>query len=305
MNIDPAKHYLTLLNMRQDYQSRLMGCETCGSCESILLSATVAGPKNEDVKLPVLGCKQCGSIYQSYKFETQFYKDYYNKYYRLNLFGDTEIDKSFFLDQIKRGNLLYKNLQEWIPSKGKLVDIGCSAGGLMIPFAKRGWEVNGNDPDRAYAEYGKMFGLNIETVSAEETPTDAQADLIIINGSLEHVYDVNTVMSRCRSLANKNGLLLIEGRALGYGMQQGYLTHNHRRFLSPYSIELLMLKHDWIPIMTTDKPLCGPTRPGAVFVLARAGSATNYEFNRIRKKNLSQLLGFYLPWFSEQKLENI
>ena len=297
MNIDSVKYYLTLLQMRQDYQARQIACEICDSLESLTLLKTVVGPQEKQVALPVFGCSQCGHIYQSYRFETQFYQDYYDKFYRLNLFGDTAPDKDFFLDQIKRGDFLYKSLHEWLPASGSLIDIGCSAGGLMIPFAKRGWRVKGNDPDSAYADYGKKLGLNIETIDAEEMSTEEPADLIIINGSLEHVYDVNTVMAKCRTMAAPKGLLLIEGRALGYGIQLGYLTHNHRRFLTPHSIELLMLKHGWLPILTTDAPLCGPTRPGAIFVLAHADIPSWKKFEATRGLGRDKLRQDYLPYF--------
>jgi hypothetical protein len=297
MNIDSVKHYLTLLQMPLDYQARETACEICGSSESLTLLSTVVGPRDNQVALPILGCTQCGHIYQSYRFESQFYQDYYDKFYRLNLFGDASPDKRFFVDQIKRGDFLYKSLHEWLPVSGSLIDVGCSAGGLMIPFAKRGWRVKGNDPDSAYADYGKKLGLNIETVNAEEMSTEELVDLIIINGSLEHVYDVNTVMEKCRTMSAPNGLLLIEGRALGYGMQQGYLTHNHRRFLTPHSIELLMLKHGWLPLLTTEAPLCGPTRPGAIFVLARADTPSREKFEATQELGSDRLRQHYLPCF--------
>lgn len=297
MDIKSVRHYLGLLQMSQDYQATSIPCEICDSSASVTLLEQVNGPQEKAVALPVVGCTQCGHIYQAYRFDSQFYQDYYDKFYRLNLFGDSTPDKSFFHDQIKRGDYLYKSLSQWLPERGRLVDVGCSAGGLMIPFAKRGWQVKGNDPDSAYAQYGKMLGLNIETVSAEEMTTEQQADLIIINGSLEHVYDVNQVMAKCQAMAAPQGLLLIEGRALGYGMQQDYLTHNHRRFLTPNSIELLMLKHGWTPILTTETPLCGPTRPGAVFVLGRAGVDDHEAFATVSAVGRNRLQQVYQPWF--------
>ncbi|MDX7986309.1 class I SAM-dependent methyltransferase [Xenorhabdus sp. 12] len=297
MDIKSVRHYLELLQMRQDYQPTPIACEICDSSTCLTLLTHVHGPQENAVALPVVGCTQCGHIYQIYRFDSQFYQDYYDKFYRLNLFGDSEPDKTFFLDQIKRGNYLYKNLSSWLPKQGYLIDVGCSAGGLMIPFAKRGWQVKGNDPDSAYAQYGKKLGLNIDTVSAEDMATDELADLIIINGSLEHVYDVNRVMEKCRAMAADQGLLLIEGRALGYGMQQGYLTHNHRRFLTPHSIELLMLKHGWTPVLTTETPLCGPTRPGAVFVLGRASHTDSEVFVAVSAAGRDRLQRFYRPWF--------
>ncbi|MFH7617477.1 class I SAM-dependent methyltransferase, partial [Pseudomonas syringae pv. tagetis] len=87
--------------------------------------------------------------------------------------------------------------------------------------------VTGNDPDRAYVEYGYQIGLYIELTAAEEIDAAGDVDLIIIIGSLEHMFDVHCVMQRCRQASAENGLFLIEGRALGQGLEQGMLTHMH------------------------------------------------------------------------------
>lgn len=302
MDISAVKDYLALLQMRQDYLAVEVECEICGSSDTSTLLTSIVGPKEELVEFPVVGCTNCGHIYQAFRFGKEFYQDYYDKFYRLNLFGDSSPDKNFLLDQVKRGELLYRNLADWLPDNGTLVDVGCSAGGLMIPFAKRGWQVKGNDPDCAYAEYGKTLGLDIDTAGAEEMRTDVRADLIIINGSLEHVYDVNLVMDKCRTIAASGGLLLIEGRALGYGMQQGYLTHNHRRYFTSSSIELLMLKYGWTPILTTERPLCGPTRPGAVFVLARMVEPEKNLFDEALATGRKALEQDYRPWFNSAEI---
>jgi SAM-dependent methyltransferase len=263
------QQYLQLLQIPDTFRAQKMNCELCNSKDHWVLLESVQGPGDQTVALPVLGCQDCGHIFQQYRFDQAFYDAYYDKYYRLNLFGNTGPERAFFLDQVHRGEHLYRYLQDMLPAKGKMLDVGCSAGGLMIPFAKRGWIVRGNDPDRAYVEYGKNIGLGIDLVGAERMSSSGDYNLIIINGSLEHVHDVNRVMQLCRLASAEDGLLLIEGRALGYGIEQGFLTHNHRRYLSASSIEYLMRVHGWEPIRTTHEPVCGPTRPGAVFVLGR------------------------------------
>ncbi|MCL9658397.1 class I SAM-dependent methyltransferase [Pseudomonas protegens] len=261
-----------------------------------MLLESVQGPGDQAVALPVLGCQDCGHIFQQYRFDEAFYNAYYDKFYRLSLFGNTEPERAFFLDQVRRGEHLYQHLQDVLPAKGKMLDVGCSAGGLMIPFAKRGWTVRGNDPDRAYVEYGKNIGLDIDLVGAEHMSPTGDYNLIIINGSLEHVHDVNQVMQLCRQASAEDGLLLIEGRALGYGIKQGFLTHNHRRYLSASSIEHLMYRHGWEPIQTTHEPVCGPTRPGAVFVLGRACAQPATEhLESIKAQGRKALQESYMP----------
>lgn len=296
MNKTLEQIYLQLLQMSTTYRAQQVDCELCHSNEHWVLLENIRGPGDQLVALPVLGCKDCGHIFQKYRFSEDFYQAYYDKFYRLSLFGSTEPERAFFLDQVRRGEYLHQYLSDALPAKGKLLDVGCSAGGLMIPFAKRGWSVRGNDPDRAYVEFGKSIGLKIDLISAENMSPSGDYDLIIINGSLEHVHDANQVMQRCRQASAEHGLLLIEGRALGYGIDQGYLTHNHRRYLSASSIEYLMCQHGWEPIRTTHGPVCGPTRPGAVFVLGRAcATLDEHRLANIKSEGRKALLEQYLP----------
>lgn len=302
MHNNIAEHYLRLLNMPAHFRAQPMDCELCNSSDTAVMLSHIQGPGDQPIEMPVLGCQTCGHIFQRLRFEEAFYQAYYDKFYRLTLFGDTEPERAFFVDQVRRGEHLYQYLHGWLPAHGKLLDVGCSAGGLMIPFAKRGWSVRGNDPDRAYVEYGKKVGLTIDLVGAEHMDGNGDYDLIIINGSLEHVHDANRVMQLCRLASADDGLLLIEGRALGYGLEQGFLTHNHRRYLSATSIEYLMCRHGWEPIRTTHEPVCGPTRPGAVFVLGRACAEPDPDLlERIKAQGRVALHDRYQPALQAQQ----
>lgn len=296
MSTPIEQQYLHLLQMPGTFHAQKINCELCNSKAHWILLESVQGPGAQSVALPVLGCQDCGHIFQQYRFDEAFYSAYYEKFYRLTIFGNTEPERDFFLDQLRRGEYLFRYLQHMLPGKGKMLDVGCSAGGLMIPFAKRGWTVRGNDPDRAYVEYGKNIGLEIDMVAAERMSPSGDYNLIILTGSLEHVHDVNQVMQLCRQASAENGLLLIEGRALGYGIEQGFLTHNHRRYLSTSSIEYLMCRHGWEPIRTTNEPVCGPTRPGAVFVLGRACAQPATEhLESIKTQGRKALEESYMP----------
>lgn len=268
------KEYLQAVGIVEGVDVVPVNCEVCGCAEHETIISVVEISTDKFGKLPVVACTHCGFLYQNPRFNKEFYDAYYDKYYRLMLFGDSQPEKDFLLDQVRRGEFLYRSLSAYLPSQGKLLDVGCSAGGLMVSFAKRGWDVLGTDPDSTYVEFGqKRLGLKIDAMSAEDMNLPSENfDLIIINGSLEHVFDVNKVLSLCRQACAPDGLLLIEGRAFNYGIKKGFFSHNHRRYLTLASTELLMLRHGWTPILSTEDALSGPTRPGAVFVLGRAGT---------------------------------
>ena len=139
-----------------------VSCEVCGNTDSEVLVQDVETGPERFARLPVVGCTNCGFVHQNPRFNRAFYDAYYDKYYRLMLFGDSQPERDFVVDQVQRGEQLYRSLEEYLPTHGRLLDVGCSAGGLMVPFAKRGWEVFGADPDGAYVKFGKeKFGFNI------------------------------------------------------------------------------------------------------------------------------------------------
>jgi len=270
--MDHLSAYLEAVGIVDGVTSQTVDCEVCGHTGHEVVVDSVVTLNGRCDRLPVVACDRCGFLYQNPRFNAGFYQAYYERYYRRALFGQTQPERDFVEDQIRRGEYLYRSLADYLRPTGRMLDVGCSAGGMLVPFAKRGWTVTGNDPDAAYTAFGRQrLHLRIDTVAAEEMRLpEAHFDLIVIIGSLEHVYDVSRVLALCRRACAPGGQILIEGRAFGYGVLKRHFSHNHRRYLTIESIEMLMLRHGWEPVLSTDAPLCGPTRPGAVHVLGKA-----------------------------------
>ena len=106
---------------------------------------------------------------------------------------------------------------------------------------------------------------------------DEKYDLINIMGSLEHVYDPNKTLELCRAASRPGGLLLLEGRGNPQKESKIYFNHNHHRYFSMISIELMMIKYGWEPIITTDEPITGPTRVGGIFCLGRLTTPPSHD----------------------------
>ncbi|XYI03925.1 class I SAM-dependent methyltransferase [Sorangium sp. So ce1128] len=266
--------YLRHIGIMEGVTASVVDCEVCGGAEFVTVVNIVDIGKDAFGKLPIQCCTACGFMMQNPRFNRHFYTTFYNTYYRTILFGSSEPEKAFITDQVRRGELLYRSLTErgYLKEPGKLLDVGCSAGGLMVSFLRRGWTGLGTDPDIGFVNHGKdRLGLPLVVVDAEDMDLPAdEYDLVIITGSLEHVYDANHTLSLCRRASKPGALLFLEGRALGQGILSGHFSHNHRRYLTASSLELLMVKHGWQPLFTTDAPLCGPTRPGGIYCLGRA-----------------------------------
>lgn len=236
-----------------------------------MLRETVRVTSSLRTRLATLCCSRCGLLFQSPRFEPGFYDAYYAKVYRQMVGGSALPSDAYVADQMARGEALFASLQPWLPQCGRLLDVGCGAGGMMSPFLDRGWSALGVDPDEAAVAHAvDRFGFPVVAGKAENMALKREAyDLIVITGSLEHVYDPNKVLRRCSDAAVAGSLLLLEAHGLGQATILGAIGHNHRRLLTGVTMALLMLRHGWRVEWVTNQPLCGPTRPGSTFVLGR------------------------------------
>jgi SAM-dependent methyltransferase len=296
------KDYMKHIEMDGDYISEYIPCEICGDDSSTIVREVISIGKGAFGKLPVVTCNTCGFLFQNPRFNKEFYEDYYARHYRNVIFGNTEPSTEFVNDQIKRGELLYESIKSYLPDNGAILDVGSSVGGMLKIFMQNGWEGLGTDPDIGFVNYGKeKLGLPVEAIGAEEMKLeDGKYDLIIIMGSLEHVYDPNFTLELCRSAAKPDSLLLLEGRGHPQSASKTYFNQNHHRYFTLNSIELMMIKHGWQPILTTDDPICGPTRPGGIYSLGRLGPVpTHEEFLEIIKSDKHESTEFVLEKFNE------
>ena len=142
---------------------------------------------------------------------------------------------------------------------------------MLIPFLKDGWKVKGYDPEKAYVKYGReKHNLPIEVKKSEKMILKGNSlDLILIAGSLEHCFDSNKVLKICSNAAKKNSLIILEGRGYPRSTAKYYFNHNHQRYFSINSFELIMIKYGWQPILSTHYPISGPTRKGTNWVIGR------------------------------------
>lgn len=273
------KNFFKKLNIKDNYSVKEKNCDICNSKKKKDILDKISLSKNKYVYFPYSTCQKCGHLYQRYLFDKKFYKNFYLKYYRNITNNAPHVESNFFRDQINRGKFLYGNIKNFLPKKGRMLDVGCSSGGTMIPFINNQWQCFGNDPDKNYVEYGKLKGLNIDFLAAEDMRFQKNFfDLIIILGSLEHCYDVNKVMSKCSKYSKENSIIVLEGRGRPKSVANKFFNFNHHRIFTHNSFELLLLKHGWIPLFSTFKNLSGPTRPNTIFTIGIKSKNLNKNF---------------------------
>ena len=286
MNNSDIKKYLKYLNFDKFYKPKYKRCEICNSNKTKLLRKKISWNNNKFGILPVHCCLNCGFVFQNPRFDTQFYKNYYEKAYRNITLGTQKPPKKYLDDQKSRGKKLFKFLKPHIPKKGSMLDVGSSVGLMLLPFLKNNWKCSGNDPIRSYVDYGKQkFNLPVECILSEDMKLKNRSlDLIIIMGSLEHVVDVNLVMKKCSEASKTNGILVLEARGDPLGNTKKFFNQSHHRYFFENTLELIMIKYGWEPFLTTKYPITGPTRQNTIFCLGRfKGESIKKNFKKAIK----------------------
>ena len=280
MNSKDIKKYFSFLGVKEKFYSKKIRCEICNSKNHKVVRKKISWGQNKFGKLPVYCCCDCGFLFQNPRFEKKFYEKFYSEYYRKKIYKNLIPSKSFLKDQEIRGNNIFKFLKKYIKKKrGTILDVGCSVGLMFKPFLKSGWKCIGNDPDYHYVQYGKKLNLPVEFLQAEKMKLKKNSlDLVIICGSLEHCYDPNKVLSLCAKASKKGSILVLEARGEPRAQSKVYFNHNHHRYFSLNSLELMMIKHGWKPFLSTMYPISGPTREGGIWSLGV------FSGNNLKKK---------------------
>ncbi len=268
-----SNYYLKKIGFDKKYKFKARICEICNSKENELIQKKISIGNKKFLDFPIVVCKKCGFVFQAIKYEKKFYKDFYGKMYRKIAYKNIDPSKAFINRQKIRAKHFYNFMRSNFKLKknGSMLDVGCSVGEFLRPFMRIGWNCFGNDPDKSFVEYGrKSLKLPIKYEMAEDMSFKSKFDLSIIIGSLEHCFDPNKVLNKIYKYSNKDAKILISGRGIPRSSNKIYFNHNHHRYFSYNSLELILMKHGFKPIFSTIYPITGNAdeRKNEIFCLA-------------------------------------
>lgn len=194
--------------------------------------------------------------------------------------------------------------QRAIPASGpRALDIGCGGGFLAEEFAALGYQVTGIDPSspsieaaRAHAA-GRELRIDYLIGSGEQLPVpDSAYDLAYCCDVLEHVFDVDRVISETARVLKPGGLYLFDtinrtakSKLLTVKLMQDWpLTrvvdaaiHDWDMFIKPAELAGLLARHALkVSEITGLGPRASVPAMLGGFVAARRGRITYGEFSR-------------------------
>lgn len=157
-------------------------------------------------------CRKCGLMRTSPQLTNESLKKFYEDDYRAIYVGDEKASDEFFKEQVFRGASVFSFIKSNIDFKStlKVFDIGCGAGGILVPFRDAGFTTFGCDLGRKYLEFGKAQGLALVHGEAASLTEHAPADLVLLNHVLEHIKDPLGFLKSIRGLLSDYGYLYIE-----------------------------------------------------------------------------------------------
>lgn len=188
------------------YQTESVSC-LCGATDELLL----AGSDRYALPVQTHLCRTCGLLWTSPRLTFPSLLRFYDEDYRSIYVGSPQADSAFFEEQVQHGNKILSFVRPHLSStERRIFDVGCGAGGVLLPFRDVGMSCFGCDYGSQYLEYGRGHGLTLEQGPVEALARYGPADLVVLSHVLEHAMDPREMLAGIRANLSPQGLLYIE-----------------------------------------------------------------------------------------------
>ena len=149
-----------------------------------------------------------------------------------------------------------RKLNEHLPSRGRLLDVGCYAGFFLRAANDDGWEAYGVEPTVGGVLYAReKLNLDVQVGTLEEAKYESKRfNALTLLEVIEHVPDPNSVLSEANRVLKPNGILLIETPTIKnwyYRLLKGKWRHfisGHFWFFSEEALSALLETHGFEPL---------------------------------------------------------
>jgi 2-polyprenyl-3-methyl-5-hydroxy-6-metoxy-1,4-benzoquinol methylase len=143
----------------------------------------------------------------------------------------------------------------------KMLEIGCSYGGMLARFGAVGWKVDGVELDQRAVDIArKSLGLTVQSGTLREVADKLSPpyDVITAYHVIEHVPDPAAFLSQIRALSAVDGVLVLRlpnassvAARLTKGWWEWFIAPEHVNVFSPKSISML-LKQKGFTVMSQE-----------------------------------------------------
>jgi len=201
-------------------------CNICGSIESYILQPatyqldaleqtdfvrTFSSSSDEPLNHQLVACAHCGLQYVSPRLRADAV-----------IQGYTSGSDEQFVSQARGRELTFGKCldmieREWNAPRGHLLDIGTGGGSFLHMASKRGWQVEGCEPNRWLCEWAlKNYGLPARPGTVfDQRYAPASFDVVTLWDVLEHTPDPKSEVRETHRLLKEHGLLVVNYPDIG------------------------------------------------------------------------------------------
>jgi SAM-dependent methyltransferase len=109
------------------------------------------------------------------------------------------------------GKTLARAAEDHTGSPGRLLELGCGTGQLLVGARAAGWSAHGVEMTEAFAHQAREAGVDVETASVEACRSlDRQWECIVLAAVLEHLYDPRSCLARVHRALVPGGVAYID-----------------------------------------------------------------------------------------------
>ena len=184
----------------------LTRCNFCGSSKQ--------KPYDQVGNWNIVQCQRCDFCFTNPRPTPESLPSFYTEDYfkdshetRFNFFHEDGAMKSS--DELGFASRI-ADIEENLPTRGKLLEIGSAMGHFLDAMKRRGWQVKGIEISQDAIELARQGNIEVFCGVLEEFQSDEKFDVVCMYQVLEHVPDPAYVIERSRQLLSEGGLLVIE-----------------------------------------------------------------------------------------------
>lgn len=183
----------------------------CPLCNGTRLTLWESSTSGYSVQAQRVRCKSCSLVFSNPQASEARLEHFYQHVY----FSQNDLKGRYF-SASSEAELRLKadeeldSIEQALPTKGRLIDVGAAAGYFLLQARLRGWDVEGIEMSAKAAAAARRQGLRMHVARLEDLRLGRRFDALHCAHTIEHVKDPIDFCRRLGKLVKPGGRLLLE-----------------------------------------------------------------------------------------------